>query len=248
MKNIDEVFQLIGFNKNETSVYLAVLEIGESTVLPIAKKAHIKRTYCYDILGSLIEMGAVSYVEKRGRRRFSAVEPQIVQKIYEDKVKKFQAVVPELQNIYQKVSTRPRTRYLEGKAGIEIVFQEILAEAKEVWSITSATDWMGAYPDYADYVSALAEAKIKIYDLVKFSKEGEEYQKLYKKPLQEARYLPKNSTYTTDFIVWNDKLVMICYGTDIHTVAVESPQIANSMKDLHRLLWNQAKIIKPKQK
>lgn len=241
--NSVEALQSIGFNRNESKIYLAVLELGESTVLPIAKKSGIKRTYCYDILSSLLEKGAISFVEKRGRRRFSAVEPRMIQKIFEDKIKKFEMVVPNLQNIYQKSSTRPIARFLEGKTGIEIIFQEILKEAKEVWSITSATDWIEAFPDYAEYVNALAKAKIKIYDLVKFSKEGVEYQKLYKKPLQEARYLPKNSQYSTDFIVWNDKFVMICYGTDIHTVAVESPQIANSMKDLHKLLWKSAKII-----
>lgn len=239
-----EILQSLGFNKNEARVYLAVLELGESTVLPIAKKSGIKRTYCYDILSSLALKGAVFYIEKRGRRRFFAVEPKMMQKIYENKVKKFQSIVPELQNIYQKVSTRPQTRYLEGELGIEIIFHEILREAKEVWSITSVADWMEAFPDYVRHVRALVDAKIKVQDLAKYSKESLEYAKLYNGLHQEVRFLPKTSAYTTDFITWNNKLVLISYGTDIYTVAVESEQIANSMKELHKLLWNSAKVVK----
>lgn len=242
--NTIEILQSLGFNKNEAKVYLAVLELGESTVLPIAKKSAIKRTYCYDILSSLLEKAAISCTEKRGRRRFNAVEPAMLQKLFEAKVKKFESIVPDLQNVFQKSSTRPRTRYLEGKEGIDIIVQEMWRDAKEVRFITSAEEWTTAYPDYADYIHALVEHKIKVYDLIRKSRAAEEYQKLYKRPMQEARYLPKSAEVTCDFVVWNNTFVMISYGTDIHTVAVESEQIAKSMKELHKLLWSSAKKIK----
>jgi len=243
MNNL-EILESLGFNKNEAKVYFAVLELGESTVLPISKKASIKRTYCYDILNDLLKKGAISCTEKRGRRRYSAVEPAMIQKLFEAKVQKFESILPQLQNIYQKTSTRPRTRYLEGKKGIEIIIHEMWRDAKEVRFITSAEEWTTTYPDYADYIGALVKARIKVYDLIRQSKSAGDYSKLYKPPLQEARYLPKNSEVTCDFVVWNNTFVMISYGTDIHTVAVESEQIAKSMIALHKLLWEKAKIIK----
>ena len=64
---IQEILKEIVLSDKEAKVYLSVLELGESTVLPISKKSEYKRTYCYDILSDLVEKNLVSYVVKKGK-------------------------------------------------------------------------------------------------------------------------------------------------------------------------------------
>src|SRR3990172_11148664 len=97
---MEESFEQLGLDKNEAKIYLAVLALGESTVLPISKKAGIGRTYCYDILESLAEKGFVSFVEIRGRRRYSATEPKLVKKLITQKISQFNAILPDLEALY----------------------------------------------------------------------------------------------------------------------------------------------------
>lgn len=236
-----EVLQKTGLDEKEAKIYLATLELGESTVLPISKKSGIQRTYCYDILDSLSKKGLVSFVEKRGRRRYSATEPKIIKKLLNEKIKQFDEVLPDLVALYQKSTIRPRVRFFEGREGVEIIHQEILKETKEVWFVGSISDWARQFPDYINYVKKQVKAGIKIRDLVRPGSEGLKFKYLYKKPRQEMRFLPESAQFATDNMVWNNKFVMISYGADLYAVSIESAEIAQTMRVIYEILWKMAK-------
>jgi sugar-specific transcriptional regulator TrmB len=241
---IEEILEKIGLNKKEAKIYLAVLALGESTVLPIARKSGIQRTYCYDILNSLAQKGMVSYVEKRGRRRYAATEPKIVKRLLSDKLKEFDSVLPNLEGLYQKAPLRPKVRFFEGKEGIEILHEEILKETKEVWFFGSIADWARRFPNYTDYVKRQIDKGIRIRDLVRPNDPTPlVYQKFYKKGQQEMRILPESSSFNTDNMLWNNKFVMISYGADLYAVSIESAEIAQTMRIIYEILWKQAKKI-----
>ena len=48
-----------GMKEEEAKVYLALLDIGESTATKIAERTGIERVHTYQIANSLIEKGAV---------------------------------------------------------------------------------------------------------------------------------------------------------------------------------------------
>ncbi len=241
---IEKILKEVGLDENEAKIYLASLALGESTVLPIADKAIIGRTYCYDILDGLAEKGLITHVEKRGRRRYSAVAPEMIKKLLADKISKFDGILPDLKALYQKSAIRPKVRFFEGKEGIDIIHQEILDEAKEIWFVGSISDWARKFPDYVEIVKKQIAKGIKIRDLVKHGeKEPFAYQKLYKSGLQEMRILPSAAQFNTDNMLWSNKLVMVSYGADTYAVSVESAEIAQTMRVIYEILWKKAKKI-----
>jgi len=240
----EEVLIQLGLHDHEVKVYLATLELGESTVLPISKKSGIGRTYCYDILESLAKKGVVSFVEIRGRRRYSAAEPKTIKKIFQEKIKHLDKILPNLEALYQKSDVRPRVRFFEGREGIEILHEEILKEAKEIWFFGSISDWAKAFPDYTDYVKKQIARGIKIRDLVRPNDPTPlKYQKFYDPKLQEMRVLSAATGFNTDNMLWNNKFVMISYGADLYAVSVESAEIAQTMRVIYEILWEKAKKI-----
>ena len=240
-----EALEKIGLEEREAKVYLAVLELNESTVLPIAKKSGIERTYCYPILETLGEKGLVSFVEKNGRRRYSAAPPKTLKSLLVEKLNDFDKVLPDLEGLYKGSAARPRVRYFEGENGIRSLYEEVLGEAKEVWFLGSISDLTENLPDFSDYVKRQIRAKIKIRDLVRRDDKAVEISKTYKKPNQEMRFLPKGVSFATDNMIWNDKVVMVSYGQDLHAVSIESPEIAQTQKAIFELAWRGAEKVNP---
>lgn len=233
----------LGLQGHEVKVYLATLALGESTVLPISKKSGVGRTYCYDILETLAQKGFVSFVEIRGRRRYSAAEPKAIKKLLQDKIKLFDNILPDLEGLYQQAPSRPKVRFFQGKEGIEVIFNEIIHEAKEVRYWSSISDLARVFPDYIEWINKQVKNDIKIYDLVRQSPEALAYRNIYKKGRQEMRFLPEKMEFKTDNMVWNNKFVMISYGADLYAVSVESAEIAQTMRVIYEILWENAKKI-----
>ena len=68
--------QKIGLTDGEAKVYLALTEIGSSTVGPIVKKANVAYSNVYDILNRLIEKGIVSFILRNKTKYFQAASPR----------------------------------------------------------------------------------------------------------------------------------------------------------------------------
>jgi len=65
---IEQDLQGIGLTDGETKAYLAMLELGSSTVGPIAKKSGISYSKIYEVLQRLIDKGIVSFIVKEKTR------------------------------------------------------------------------------------------------------------------------------------------------------------------------------------
>ena len=62
-RNIAKLLEEIGLSAKEQLVYLAVVELGDAPVSPIAQRAKVNRGTTYDILDNLIHKGLVARSE-----------------------------------------------------------------------------------------------------------------------------------------------------------------------------------------
>ena len=234
---IDDTLQSFGLNEHESAVYLAALELGESTVLPIAKKAGIKRTYCYDILADLQKKQLISFFEKNNRRRYVAEKPEKIEEILHEKLKNFKNILPELKSIYNRAPEKPKIRYFDGENGIISIY-EMLLKTKEFDAIASPADIYKRIGEYFnEYEKKQRQRNIKIRELITADGVEAEYIKAYQKPRQEARVLPENVKIATDMIIFENKLAMISYVGEMHAVLIESSAIIETQKALFEIIW-----------
>lgn len=239
---IHEILTQIGLNKLETDVYLATLELGESTVLPIAKKAGIKRTYCYDILAELQKKNLVTYFEKNGRRRYVAEDPVRIGQIMQEKLKEFHSILPELKSIQNSSSVKPKIRYYEGKEGIISIYENFFLNSKEIFALASPNHIYKYIGDYfSEYSAKILAKKVKVRELVTQDGNNTTYLASFKKPLQEARVLPKNIKLSTDMVIFDNKLAMISYSGELHAIVIESSSIIETQKMLFETIWEISK-------
>ena len=69
-----EILEEIGFSKGEVKVYFSLLELGETTIGPLSKKADVTAAKVYPILEKLAKKGLSTHVIKSGTKYFQAAD------------------------------------------------------------------------------------------------------------------------------------------------------------------------------
>ena len=135
---MEKILEEIGLTPGEARVYLALLELGFSTVSPISKKAKVSISKIYTLLEGLIRKGLVSSIAKNKVKHFKASNPERIIDFLEEKKKKIEEEekevkkkLPELKGKFTKAEKRPVAEVYEGIKGIKTFFEEMLLEVKE---------------------------------------------------------------------------------------------------------------------
>lgn len=235
--NLDKILQNIGLPEREIKIYLALLELGDSTVLPIAKLSGIKRTYCYDILDVLVAKSLVTYYEKNGRRRYVAEDPSAIEGQLRQRVAQFGQILPELRSIYAHSAHKPRVRFYEGKEGLAAIYDQ-LVDAKEYSAIGSADLLVAALGDHlVDLGKKIVKKGIRARELLATKNKEVAFVAGYKAPKQEVRFLPDGLELATDMVMFDNKLVLVSYVPDVHAIVIEGSSIVETQQKLFDLLW-----------
>lgn len=230
-----------GLQEREAKIYKALLEIGDSTVLPIAKRAEIQRTYVYGILESLEKKELVSHYEKNGRRRYVAEDPGIIDQILRERLSSFATVLPELRALYKNAPNKPRVQFFEGKAEVRLIYEH-LVHVPWYDCIYSHPHVIAAWGDYSTELGRrIAVHNVKARELL-VSDSCPPYKEFFKDGQQSIRYLPKDLGISIDFILYENTLALVSYDKDIHTVVIESPGIVKSFKALFDFMWSAASL------
>lgn len=234
-----EILQQFGLEVKEAKVYLAVLELSKGTVQGIARKAGLERTGTYYIVESLMKKGLLTLTTHTKKKYFLAENPQKLLTVIKEREQNLQEILPELQSLYNTLPQKPRIRFFEGEEGIKTIYKEIIYPQKEILCYASSSHIYQILPDFfPNFIQSLLAKKIKMREIVKKSAEAIDYGRYYKKPLQEMRFLSQKVDFATDNVIFEKGVAMISYRGDTHGIVIESPEIAQTQKEIFEILWN----------
>src|SRR5471030_780616 len=138
---IQVILKNFGLSEKEIAVYLALIELGPSSVREIAAKSKVNRGTSYDILKSLIASGIVSYYNKESKQYFIAEPPEKLLSAIDQKKEDLEEVRKNVQNslpliktLFEKQGGKPSVKLYEGAKGIKQILEdvlEVLAESPE---------------------------------------------------------------------------------------------------------------------
>ncbi|MFC1753776.1 TrmB family transcriptional regulator, partial [Thermoproteota archaeon] len=118
----------IGLTNAQIMVYLALLELGESTSGPVIRKSKLQNSVVYNALNQLIEHGLVTFVLRGKRKYFSAENPKNLIRFVEDKKERIEELVPQLVIRQKLAKSKQEARVFLGWKGIYNAFNQILEE------------------------------------------------------------------------------------------------------------------------
>ena len=240
---IQQLLFKLGFSPNEAKVYLAALEMGTASAQDIAEKAGVKRTTGYSVLSYLANRGVVGKTKIKGKTRYSAEPPSRLLTLINEIEHGIKTALPELNAIYNKKETKPKITFYEGRTAVQKIYDDTLAEKPvEIleWN-TNAYFEAKAEVD-PDYITKRVAANIRARRIAgSGSQWDEKHRYLDKKELAETRIVPKeNFNPKIEVNIYNDKVAFLNYAEQM-SVIIESPAIAEAMKQAYELSWQGAK-------
>lgn len=240
--------QSFGFSEKETTVYVAILELGRGTVSQISRKAGINRTTGYDILSSLANKGLVTISGKEPKSEFAAEPPQAItaylKKVAEqtaEQIKKSEELIPELNLIHTK-QNRPKIKFYEGSEGLKQVYEDTLTSTEAIRAYANVDDMHKGLPNYfPKYYKRRAEKGVAIRAIVPKTPTGEDRASHDKEEKREIVFVPPEKYYFSPEINIYDNKIMIASWREKLGVIIESAEIADAMKKIYELAWAEAK-------
>ena len=132
-----EILQELGLTQRESKVYLALLELGNTTTGPIIKKSEVPNSKIYEILESLQSKGLVSWIIKGKTKYFTASNPKQLLTLLKDKQRKIEEILPELEMRQKSSQTKKSVELFEGVKAIRSMLQGLIQDIKK------GEDWYG---------------------------------------------------------------------------------------------------------
>lgn len=236
------------FTPKEVSVYLALLELGKRTVSPIARTANINRTTVYDILDSLVAKGLVSVSGKEPLQEYVAESPDKIVKLVQEQIQKdqlrleqAQGLVPQLKSLHN-VSNRPKVMFYEGEEGLEHVYDDTLTSHEPIRGMANVLEMHKGLPEYfPKYYKRRAQKGIKIRAILSSNEAGKNISAHDKEELRDTAFIPADRyNFIPEIDVYDNK-IMIASWREKLGIIIESQEMADSMKTLYDLAWEEAK-------
>ena len=127
----------IGLTDGEAKVYLALLELGSSTVGPVVKKSGIAYSNIYEVLQRLERKGIVSHIVKDKTKHFQAAAPTNIllylekkERILAKQKQQLRFVLPQLSAL-QNALPQQEAEIFTGKRGLRTAYEKLLSLAKK---------------------------------------------------------------------------------------------------------------------
>ena len=236
--NLERTLIDYGLRPKQAKVYLATLQVGSGPILKIAQQAGLARSTTELVLESLLDRGLVSSFKKKRVRYFSADDPHTIISSLKEKTAIIERALPKFMAVYGSTKSRPAVRFYEGKAGMQIILQEILDEAKSLFSFGSAEDLFSTLESFPEFVKKRLELKIPIKVILRDSPKARERQVLGPQQLREVRLVSPDYDYHGMFYIWNDKIAMFSFGDDLTALIIESAELAQMQKAAFQVMWD----------
>jgi sugar-specific transcriptional regulator TrmB len=240
---ISEQLKASGLRENEIRVYLYLLSKGLATPPQIAQGTGIARPNCYKFLESLKEKGLIAEQTKGKRKAFIASDPSALVYAMQGRTDAMSQLLPDLRALYAAQKNKPSIRFFDGAEQVKELFYEML-EAKEVFGVASTKKLYTALtPEFfKTYIKKMRERNILLKDiLTKDSVSSSAPTPInILKGMYEYRVLSeKMGDIPVDILIWNNKVAFLSIETPIFGTLIESAPIAQMMKTLFELSWQQ---------
>lgn len=250
IKNLVE----FGFSDKEAKIYIALLELEVATANEIAKTANINRSSTYVVLEALKNKGFVGLSNDKKVQGYVAVSPDIILETLENNIKKqnilrdqIKNIIPDLKGLDKSSKKAPVVRVFEGKAGLKETYFDIFnTGVKEIRACEDIDRIVKIFPDFLEFdyqqrikkeipISAIGSAKKNILELRSKSPED---------PFCKHAFIPEDKfKFPVDVTIYGDRLAFVS-PTDMTGIIIEHKEIAESLKSIFDLAFEEAKRIR----
>ena len=232
----------LGLTRNESRVYLALLQLGSTNADPIIKKTGLHRNIVYDNLYKLIDKGLATFVLKTKRKFFEATSTYQLLKWIEDekeealsKEKLAKNILPEIESLRALNQEKQEVSVYKGKKGLITAFEDILTASGTIFILGTGfgmKETMGYY--YDQWHKKLKNKRIKARLLLSIKTKDPKDKTVY--PIK-ARFIPDIYKLPVTTFIYDNKVLIIIWGEDLAAIVIKSQKVSEAYKEFFNVLW-----------
>ena len=248
---LESFLKEIGLSDYEAKIYLALLELGESTTGEILKKANLTSGKIYEILSSLQKKGLVSMVLKDNVKRFSPADPERILDYIKEKKKNvekqetdLQNLLPEINKKIQKSQSSVKIEIFTGMDGLKTAYKKELKYYNKnntlyVMGVLDPKHYEKRVYNFfiTEMYPARVKGKIKMKKLFGTEIKAEEKKIVIEKDA-DVKYLPYEYPLSINII---EDLSIIGITNQSIFITIENSEVAKSFIAQFNFLWKIAK-------
>ena len=227
----------LGFSRNESKIYFALLKNGLSNPTEISSATGIHRTNVYDCLGRLIEKGLVNYIYKEGKKYYQSSNPEKIRDILKEKEQKFYDLLPKLLKFKQINQNKELAEIHRGMRSVRMILYNFLRKSEPilVYGIPKI-----ALSLMEDFIIIYHKKRIKRKIIMKHIYDEDATKRisqLNRMNYTYARYLQKMKNSPVSTNICGEEIVFILWSETPYIIKIKNREIANSYKNYFNLLW-----------
>jgi len=238
---LSKELQRIGLNANEAKLYLAALELGQTDISRLAKKAGIKRTTAYLIAAGLKNRGLISSFKKGKRPVFYAEDPRVLLDQIDERKSIISSFLPQLLSQANLIDKKPVIRFYEGEEGIREIYKDTLRfPGKEILAVYTEDSIHYSGEDYWDnvYTPKRLKLRIPIRNIYPNTPSMKKYGQLIRDQAQTTKFIDaKIFNSEIEILIYGDRHVAILSFKEEVGLIIESPKIQQGLRSLFETIW-----------
>lgn len=239
----------LGFTTSESLVYLALLELGDSTRSKIISESGIAGSKVYEVLERLQQKGLATIYVKNKVKHFKPQNPEQLIHYVEDKEVQLQqqknliqSFLPQLNAKFLSTKQDQEVELLVGLKSLRLFFEEQIkdlnpGETSYVIGGTMGVDEDAVVAFFRNVHLQREQKKLKtkmLYNkkqkhIVKSSYNSKEF------PHSETRFIDHGSAVAIN--IHNNKVLINIFGKELTGIKITSQEIADSFMEYFNLLW-----------
>ena len=238
-----DLLKKLGFSDKSAKIYLALLQLGPSSVRKLAEFCDLNRGTTYDALKWLQDSGVVNFYNKDTKQTFVAEDPDKLhdliksQQVELERIdEKLDKIVPEMQALHSKAGDRPVARYYE-KKDIPQILQDVIdtcTDSEEAIYRIYSTE--GIREDLYAGFETFSDVRVSKGISVKVIAIGEGGEL---RGLDERKWLKAKSETPTYIIIYPGKTAYISLNAkeELVGVVIENEGVYQTQKTVFDSLW-----------
>ena len=252
---ITQILSSLDLNEEEIKIYLALLELGQSTAGNLAKRLGLARATLYGYLDKLYEKGLIVQSQNTNVKTFTAELPEKINLLFQQKIEdvqnkqlQYREIMPDLRKNQASKLLSPRFQLYEGEAGVKHVLKDMLLysnlETQAFWPIKAMVEILS--PDFFRYHNK-ERIKNNLYTRAIWPQgqliNPSEYPYLGvgEKFRREIRVAPNEIDFTMGYWIYGDKVACISSRKESFGFIIESTEYAEMLRTQFEMLWNLSK-------
>ncbi len=233
---IEETLKSIGLSKNETKIYLALLELGPSLMGHLCAKTKIHRRNAYDSIEMLKDKGFISSTIVNNRNVFEATGPERIIDMLDEKKAGIQEIIPKL--LAKQNKKQANVRIYAGLGGRKIIFEDKLKCDEEQLVLGAHLPSEKSERFIENYHNRRIKKNISLRML--FTNNEKAAAKKFKKyKFVTARIMPEDLGAPIAINIWGNKTAILLGSETIEptSILIEDSGLTGNFRTYFEMLW-----------